>query len=180
MHRPIVAAFLLISIQSGAWGQAPDTLWSRIHSISPDGDVDDGKCVRQTDDGGFVVTGSCVPDGVTSAIDVLLLKTDESGHIQWVKSFGREYVDEGLAVEQTSDGGYLAVGPIREDGAEPSDLWLVKVDAAGEEEWVTTLGGADFDFPTSVRQTSDGAYVVAGWTMSSGAGGTDCWVVKFR
>jgi formylglycine-generating enzyme required for sulfatase activity len=35
--------------------QAPDTLWSRIHDITPD--IDEGKCIRETTDGGYIITG---------------------------------------------------------------------------------------------------------------------------
>ncbi|UCG93397.1 MAG: hypothetical protein JSV97_06775, partial [candidate division WOR-3 bacterium] len=71
-----------------ASAQFPDTLWTRIHSISPGGDIDDGKCVRQTNDGGFIITGACVPNGLVSHVDVLLLRTDTLGQLQWVKTFG--------------------------------------------------------------------------------------------
>jgi len=69
--------------------QAPDTLWSKIHNITDD--IDEGKCLRKTIDGGYIITGSCVPDGVVSYVDVLLLKTDASGNILWTKTFGRDF-----------------------------------------------------------------------------------------
>ena len=63
--------------------QNPDTVSTKIHSISSQGDIDEGICVRQTMDSGYIITGSCVPDGLVSYIDVLLLKTDASGNIIW-------------------------------------------------------------------------------------------------
>jgi hypothetical protein len=168
VEKTLVAACLLITGLCEAHAQTPDTLWSRIHSISPQGDSDDGKCVRQSDDGGFIIAGACVPDGMTSAIDVLLVKTDESGYIAWVKTFGREYVDEGLSVEQTFDGGFIiggralfVTGPLPASNHQ-SDVWLLKTDAEGDTLWTRNYGGPGHDYCTSIRQTPDSGYILAG------------------
>ncbi|UCD05574.1 MAG: T9SS type A sorting domain-containing protein [candidate division WOR-3 bacterium] len=156
-----------------ASAQYPDTLWSRIHSISPAGDVDDGKSIKQTSDGGYIITGACVPDGLVSHADVLLLKTDSVGSIQWVTSFGIEFMDEGLSVDQTFDGGYIIGGrALLVTGPNPysdnqSDIWLVKTDSNGDTVWTQTYGGIGHDYCTWVGQTADSGYVVCG-TMNSG------------
>ncbi|MDH4211782.1 MAG: T9SS type A sorting domain-containing protein [candidate division WOR-3 bacterium] len=156
-----------------AFAQYPDTLWSRIHSISPAGDIDDGKCIRQTIDGGYIITGACVPNGMVSAADVLLLKTDSLGQIQWVNSFGIEFMDEGLSVEQTFDGGYVIGGrALFITGPNPnsdnqSDIWLIKTDSNGDTIWTQTYGGSGHDYCTWVEQTPDSGYIMAG-TMNSG------------
>jgi hypothetical protein len=156
-----------------ASAQYPDTLWSRVHSISPAGDIDDGKCIRQTTDGGCIITGACVPNGMVSAADVLLLKTDSVGMMQWVKSFGIEFMDEGFSVEQTLDGGYIIGGrALFITGPNPnsdnqSDIWLIKTDANGDTVWTRTYGGSGHDYCTWVKQTADSGFVLCG-TMNSG------------
>ncbi|MCK4941054.1 T9SS type A sorting domain-containing protein, partial [candidate division WOR-3 bacterium] len=153
--------------------QYPDTLWTRIHSISPYGDIDDGRCVRRTNDGGYIIAGACVPNGGVSAADVLLLKTDSLGYIQWVKSFGIEFMDEGLSVEQTFDGGYIIGGrALFITGPNPnndnqSDIWMIKTDLNGDTVWTKTYGDSGHDYCTSIHQTSDSGYIMAG-TMNSG------------
>ena len=89
MRTALVCYVMLLAAVAVGFAQIPDTLWSRIHSISPMGDIDDGKCVRQTSDGGYIITGSCVPDGMVSFVDLLLLKTDTLGLIQWIQTYGR-------------------------------------------------------------------------------------------
>jgi hypothetical protein len=153
------------------WGnlgaQSADTVWSRIHSISPQGDIDEGKCVSQTQDGGFIITGSCVPQGMTSNVDVLLLKTDMWGNIQWTKTFGKGFFEEGLSVVNTTDGGYIIGGrcvfgdyPI----VDPiySDAWLLKTDTHGDTLWTKNYGGNGNDYCTSIQQTPDMGYIMAG------------------
>ena len=170
--QSILVALLCLGVVMGS-AQYPDTLWSRVHSISPFGDIDDGKCIRQTTDGGYIITGACVPDGMVSCADVLLLKTDSLGIIQWVNSFGIEYMDEGLSVDQTFDGGYLVGGrALFITGPNPnsdhqSDIWLIKTDSNGDTIWTQTYGSAGHDYCTWVEQTADSGYIVCG-TMNSG------------
>jgi hypothetical protein len=170
-----VAAFVLLGTLHLACpfvvsAQPPDTLWSRVYDISPD--IDQGKCVQQTNDGGLIITGSCVPNGMVSATDVLLLKTDALGHIQWTKTYDKGFVDEGLSVKQTFDGGYiiggralLVTGPIPTSNNQ-SQIWILKTDANGDTLWTKTYGGDGHDYCTSIQQTRDSGYIVAG-TMDS-------------
>jgi hypothetical protein len=153
------------------WGklgaQTVDTVWSKIHSISPQGDIDEGKCVRQTQDGGYIITGSCVPQGMTSHVDVLLLKTDMWGNTQWIKTYGKSFFEEGLSVVQTAEGGYIIGGrcvfgdyPI----VDPiySDAWLLKTDINGDTLWTKSYGGSGNDYCTSIQQTPDLGFIFAG------------------
>jgi len=63
-------------------------------------------------------------------------------------------------------------------GAEDCDFWLIKTDAAGNMEWNQTYGGTRYDYASSVVQTSDGGYALAGTTYSFGHGNNDFWLVK--
>lgn len=153
--------------------QYPDTLWTRIHSISPAGDIDEGRCVQQTTDGGYIITGACVPNGMISHPDVLLLKTDSLGYIEWVKSFGIEFFDEAFSVKQTFDGGYVIAGrALFITGPNPnsdnqSDIWLIKTDTNGDTVWTRTYGDSGHDYCTWIEQTPDSGFILAG-TMNSG------------
>jgi hypothetical protein len=132
--------FILLLCDNLSLPQNPDTIWTKIHGISSQGDIDEGICVRQTMDGGYIITGSCVPDGLVSYIDVLLLKTDASGNIIWTKTYGKDFIESAYSIEQTSDGGYI-IGGRAVKGSYPfieppiSDVWILKTELNGDTLW---------------------------------------------
>jgi hypothetical protein len=95
---------------------------------------------------------------------------------EWFKTFGGSGSDWGSSVQQTSDGGFIIVGRTWSFGAGLADVWLIKTDASGNREWDRTFGGGDRDVGLSVQQTSDGGFIIVGWTESFGAG--DVWLIK--
>jgi hypothetical protein len=94
------------------------------------------------------------------------------------KVFGGEFQDEGNSVQQTKDGGYVITGYTNSIGAGGDDVFLLKVNAAGDSEWTRTFGGPKDDRGLSVKQTKDGGYIITGYTWSFGAGRQDIYLVK--
>ncbi len=74
------------------------------------------------------------------------------------------HVDEAYSIQQTSDGGYIVAGYTYFFGAGGWDAWIIKLDAKGNVQWQKTYGGKDDDEAYSIQQTSDGGYIVAGYT----------------
>jgi len=98
--------------------------------------------------------------------------------VEWDKTFGGSDFDCAWSVQQTSDNGYILAGFTMSFGAGGKDFWLVKTDQNGNKEWDKTFGGSASDFALSVQQTSDNGYILAGGTVSFGAGDWDFWLIK--
>jgi hypothetical protein len=132
--------------------------------------------VQQTNDDGYVIVG-LREKGLGHMWDVWLIKTNSSGGELWNKTFGGKYCDWGFSVQQTKDSGYIIVGSTHSYGAR-GDAWLIRTDISGGELWNRTFGGTNVDIGFSVQQTTDGGYIIAGFTESYEAGISDVCLIK--
>ena len=121
-------------------------------------DSERGYSVQQTMDGGYILCGG--------TIDIYLIKTDINGVEQWTQTFGGSATDRAYSVEQTTDGGYILCGISGSFGNGSANIYLVKTDSYGIEQWSQTFGGTSNDGAFSLQQTSDGGYIIAGTTES--------------
>lgn len=117
-----------------------DTLWTRTYGGSREDRCGDFASVQLTSDGGYIVTGLTFSFGAGDR-DAYLIKTDANGSIIWTKTFGSTVGDEGNCVIQTSDEGYLVVGPTFRNGTE--DVFIIKTDADGGTGTEETAAGRD-------------------------------------
>jgi len=138
---------------------------------------DDGYSVRQTSDGGYIVAGETSSFGAGSH-DVYLIKTNASGGSLWTRTYGGTDYDYALSVQLTSDGGYILAGGTYSFGAGGDDVYLLKINATGDTLWTRTYGGMSHEYGSSVQQTSDGGYILAGTTFSFGSGNGDVYLIK--
>lgn len=148
--------------------------WFRVYGGI---NVDRGLCVRQTLDTGYVIAGYTNSIGV-SGYNMYLIKTNKLGDTLWTRTYGGSDWDFANAVEQTSDGGYILCGSTYSYGKGDKDVYLIKTNASGDTLWTKTYGGVDEDEAFSVKQTSDGGYILAGYTNSFGAGSSDVYYIR--
>lgn len=164
--------------------------------------------IQQTNDGGYILGGLsasnisgdktqnnwdtvCNPN---CSFDYWIVKTDSLGNIVWQNTIGGSNYDYLYCVRQTVDGGFILGGDswsnVSGDKAENSngynDYWIVKTDSLGNIQWQNTIGGSHADNLSSIQQTTDGGYILAGYSLSnisgdkteSNIGGYDYWIVK--
>ncbi|TKJ44338.1 hypothetical protein CEE36_00945 [candidate division TA06 bacterium B3_TA06] len=179
-----------IRSMNGIWlrktNQVGEELWNQMYGDSYEEfeGVKEASCVKQTSDGGYIVT-ACIPPSFSPPPRVRgaiwLLKTDSQGDSVWAKTYGGESEEDTVdiaapgSVIQTPDGGYVVGGTRQLNNS--SAVWLLKTDAQGDTLWTRTYGdGAEVCEWLDV--TSEGGYILAGWTTSFGAGGADFWLIK--
>ena len=150
---------------------AGEIAWQKVY-----GQLSRASAIRLTADGGYIVAGDTWSLGAGK--DLWVLKLDTGGNIVWQKTYGGANDDAAYSVQPTADSGYVVAGRTSSFGAGSGDAWVLKLDAGGNIVWEKTYGGTNSDIASSVQPTSDGGYVVAGWTTSFGAGSDDAWVLK--
>lgn len=118
------------------------------------------------------------------------LAAQSAPSIEWQKALGGTHGESANAVQQTSDGGYIVAGHSMSNDGDVTgnhgggDYWIVKLNPAGGIQWQKTLGGSHVDDAQSIRQTTDGGYIIAGSSNSSDGdisgnhGNYDYWIVK--
>jgi tetratricopeptide (TPR) repeat protein len=151
-------------------------VWDKLYGGSND---DWAFSIIQNKNKDYVFTG--FTDLVkTSYYNFLIVKLNGSGYKIKENNFGGNKDERAYSIIQTQDGGYAIAGWTKSKGAGKSDGWVVKLDSEGRLIWDKTFGGTKNDKLLSIIQTSDGNYVLAGYTESKGLGGTDAWIIKIR
>jgi len=100
-----------------------DTLWTQTYGGSL---ADYGYDVRETADGGFVMTGLTGSFGAGGS-DMFLFKVDDQGQALWSQTFGGGANDEGWSLDLTADGGIVAAGCTQSFGAGDWDFYVVRL-----------------------------------------------------
>jgi hypothetical protein len=140
-------------------------------------DLDRGTAVSLTRDGGYIAVGFTRSYGAGGE-DIYVIKCDAKGRLEWEKTYGGEKNDNGWAIFQTQEGGYMIAGFTESFGNGDFDFLLIKTDKNGKEQWVKTYGGEGKDRCWSAQPTDDGGYVLLGETTSFGAGEEDAYMIK--
>lgn len=170
----IVLVACVISASSPARPAAAAGGWARSTGGM---DQEIYRSVTRTSDGGYFIAGRTMSFGAGSS-DGWCLKLDASGNPVWQRVLGAIGDDFFYSAQQTSDGGYVLVGETDANKGSYRDGWVVKLDSAGKTKWKRTFGSTSNDVFYAVQQTSDGGYIVAGYTGSRGTGFDDGWCLK--
>jgi hypothetical protein len=154
-----------------------------------------------TPDGGFVLTGITggpvkTPSGDRSQLikgdaDIWTIKLDSLGNKQWDSTLGSLEGDYVYGVANTPSGGIALLGlPFGGPGGDVTgpargnnDLWLVRLDVAGNKVSDRLYGGSGNDDASALIATADGGLLLAGYTSSPvggdlSQGGPAPWLLK--
>ncbi|MDB4340474.1 hypothetical protein OAA13_02345 [Crocinitomicaceae bacterium] len=182
---------------SGSWNQVAwvvkldsvgNIIWENSYNSSfSNGSTNSAKSVLQTNDGGYIFLGLSY-NGVSE--DLWLAKLDSIGNLTWEKSFGGSSGELAREVIQTADSGFIIASLTYSNDGDAignhgsSDALIIKVDSLGNLIWSKVYGGSSEDIPNSIKQTTDGGFIIAGYTtsndddVSGNHGESDAWVLK--
>jgi hypothetical protein len=151
-----------------------DTVWTRTYGAEG---PDCGHCVRETNDGGYIISGYSESLG-----SLWLLKTDENGDTVWTQSSSGWVLGRGYCVQQTSDEGYILTGSIAPLYDGKNHLFLLKTDSTGDTlwsrmdiGWLSEYGGGA---GRCIQQTPDDGYIITGYTSEWYDEINDLWLIK--
>lgn len=194
----LVVLHSLISIQVFSQTQPLPKQWDKRFGGNNE---DELKSVLQTADGGYLLGGHSFSkiSGDKTVInnggnDFWVIKTDSNGEKIWDKVYGGNFYDYLSAMQQTFDGGYIlggftlsnVSGDVSEPGRGNYDYWIIKISADGNKEWDKRFGGSDIDFLYDIKQTTDGGFILGGYSYSNPGGDVseanrgiyDYWIIK--
>ena len=133
----------------------------------------------ETADGGFLVIGNIDRQG-NGDNDIWLIKTNSQGDSVWTRTYGGEEFDEGADIILTDDNGYVVLGSTKSFGEGESDIWIIKADSSGNEEWSKTYGNGSDDKGQYILKTYDGGYIIRYIINSFGDGNTSVGLLRIN
>lgn len=146
-------------------------VWQRFYGKEHTG-TDNLCCIEATTDGGYVLAG-----GTTAYTDASyatwILKLDGAGTPLWQKSY-RLGGGGAKAIRQTSDGGYIVAADSL------WGVWVLKLDGSGNVQWQESFLGMNQSSASSIVQTPDSGYLLAGYGSVTAPGANGPWVVKLN
>ncbi len=139
-----------------------DSLWTKSFGTTG---TDNIESVAISHGGGFIMCGHTNGIG-GSGNNGYIVETDTAGNVIWSDTYGGNDQDDLHYIDLTDDGGYIATGTSGGGTWPDPNIWMVKIDNAGNLDWQKYYGGDEHDHGYSGIQTSDGGYIVVGHTHS--------------
>jgi len=147
-----LSTYLIVTFTNGL------VLDSNIYNNSPYGST--GYAVCKTFDNGFAITGEYSTS--TSTADFNFIRTNSSGDTLFTRSYGFSQADVGFDIKQTSDSGFVIAGIFWNSSTFKYNIFLIKTDSVGDTLWTKPFYSLESQGVSSIFQTSDGGFIMAG------------------
>jgi Secretion system C-terminal sorting domain len=142
-------------------------LWAKTYGGTGNDHAND---VKQMPDGGLVIIGTTYS---FSGYASIVIRTDQAGDTLWTRAYQNTFI----SIDKCGDGGYILTG-FKYTGTSNRDIMLARLDSLGNVIWSNLYGGPDFDTPACGRQTTDGGFVITGYTPYNSPVDDRCYVIK--
>lgn len=162
-----VALYWLVCI--GVFGQVT---WRRTYGGLG---IDDAHSVRQTADGGYIVSGSTGSFGNGSS-DIYVLRLDDLGTPLWSRVYGGPGVENCISCEELVDG-YVIAGTTSSGTNGSYDMLLIRTDLQGEPIWEKNYGTSDWDLCNAFAVLPDG-FILGGISYGGGMQNGGAFIVR--
>lgn len=133
--------------------------------------------IRELPDGRFIATGDTKSMG-NGGYDVEVFLLDEAGIPEFDLTFGDQFQNGCQGIIVLADGSFLSFGETEVYANSPYEMFLEKIDTAGNSVWRRTFGGNGADAAFSVSEMADGSFMITGYTTSVGGGPLNVAVAK--
>jgi len=157
----ITVAFcvLLIANTYLVIGQTPEAEWFIGQGTNSEEHVHEG---MQTNDGGYIGIGGGIED--EDADDMIIIKVDENGNLEWQKYFGTEDKSgSGYCIAEIDDG-YIAGGALYDSVADRTQRFLVRLDHNGNTIWKEFYESSKVGGIRGIDITKKGTIIATGYT----------------
>jgi len=151
-----------------------DTMWTKKYG-GPN--CDQGYSSIITSDNGYIIVGETSSFGPGGS-NVYVVKTDELGDTMWTAVYGGNEIEQGYSVCEITNSGYAIAGYTDSYGSGNGDFYLLRTNEDGDTLWTKTFGGNQWEYALSIQSSSDGGYIITGYTESYGEGNGDVYLVK--
>ncbi|MCR5860903.1 T9SS type A sorting domain-containing protein [Flavobacterium sp. J372] len=186
MVKKYFVQLLFLFITALCYAQAPQVLWDKYFG----GQGGEAISIEKTADGGFIIAGTAQnahEDAVNfvNGPDVFVVKVNANFDKEWSYCYGGQYYESPSKIIQTSDGGYAFAATKSIAGAS-FNVWVVKLNTAGQVSWEYNFGGSNEDWASDIVETASGDLVVSGWSRSSNGdvllnkGLGDYWILRLN
>lgn len=153
-----------------------EVLWSKTYGLDRS---DFATSVQCTSDGGFIIVGEAINFiGSEKNSDILIVKTNAQGVIEWSKVTGGTNTDYAYSVQELKGGGYIIGGETNSYGSGNWDFYLMKIAKDGTIIWGKSYGSKDIDYGRYAIQCPDGGFMLGGNTSGFSSQVYDFCLIK--